>query len=103
MLLVFEMGEGLEDKISGDESISESKIDWLYILKKDLKSFEVDSNLEEVRWVSFILGNEDWLLETKSRWEDEIASTSLIVEGSKDETFSWDESCKVAKLFLGRK
>ena len=27
----------------------------------------------------------------------------MIVNGRKDETFSWDEGCKVGKLFLGMK
>ena len=66
VFLVFEIGGGLEDMTSGDESISGSKIDWLSILKKYLKSFLVDSNLEEVRWVSFIIRSEDWLLKAKS-------------------------------------
>ena len=44
-------------KLSNEESILKSKIDGMLILKKDLKNFEVESNLEEVRWVSFILNS----------------------------------------------
>ena len=49
------MGEVPEDRIIGDESILEIEI----YLKKDLKNFEVDSNLEDVRWISCILNSED--------------------------------------------
>ena len=74
--------------MSGDESISKSRIDWLLILKKDLKSFEVDSNLEEARWVNFILESVDWLLEAKDNWDDEFLSISFMFEVRKDDIFS---------------
>ena len=75
----------------------------MLILKKDLKNFEVDSNLGEVKWMNFIVKSADWLLETKDEWENEIISISLIVEEKKDEAFSWDEECKVQELLLGMK
>ena len=74
--------------MSQDDSTSESKIDWFSILNKHLKSLK---NIEEVRWFSFVLGSEDWLLETKDKLDDESKSTSLIVEVSKHRIFSWDE------------
>ena len=71
-------------------------------MKRYLKIFEADSNLEDVRWRSFILNSEDLMLEIKDEWEDQNTSISLIVEGMGDETFSWDEGCKVEKLLLGK-
>ena len=53
-----------------DDSTSESKIDGLSILKKDLNNFEVDSNLEEVTWIIFSLKSEDWLPKTMEELED---------------------------------
>ena len=57
-----------------------------------MESFVVDSNLEEVRRVSF-----------KDRWDDEIVSIPLTFERRKDENFSLDEGCKVAKVFIEMK
>ena len=47
-LLCFKVDAGSCDRTSRDKSNLESKMDGLLILKKDLKRFEVDSNLEEV-------------------------------------------------------
>ena len=45
--------------MSVDESILESEIDRLITLKKHLKNFEVDSNLEDIRRVNFIINSVD--------------------------------------------
>ena len=42
------MGEGLEDRMGGHKSDSESKIDLLFILKNDLNWFEVDQILKKL-------------------------------------------------------
>ena len=68
-----------------------------------MESFEVDSNIEEVRWVIFILKSAVWLLEAKDEWEHEIASISLTVKWRKDETFSLDHGYKVENFFLKKK
>ena len=88
--LCFKIGKGLKDRMSGDESTLKYKIDWLPILKKELKNFEVDSNIEDVRWRNFILNSAESMLERNDEREDETASISLTVEGRTDETFSWD-------------
>ena len=85
--------------MSGDESTSESKIDGLLILKKCLKSFDLDSNLEEVTWMNSILNRADWMLEINDKWVDEISSISSTVVGRKYKTFSWCEGCKVEKSY----
>ena len=66
----------------------ETKVEALSILKKDLKIFKVDSNLEYVRLKNFILNSADSKLEIKDEFEDETRSISLIVEGRNDEDFS---------------
>ena len=59
IFLVFKTCGDLEDRMNGDESTLDSKIDRLLILKKYLKNFEVDSNLEDVRLMNLILNSED--------------------------------------------
>ena len=43
------------------------------------------------------------MLERMSKWDDETESMSLIVEGRKYETFSWDKGCKFEKFVLRAK
>ena len=101
VLLFFETGEHLEGRMSGEESTLESEINGLIIMKRRLNYFEVDSNIEEFRWMSFIFKIAKSTLEKNGEWEDEIASIYLMVEGRKDETFYWGKRCKVEKLLLG--
>ena len=45
----------------------------------------------------------DSILERNNEWEDETTSISLVFEGRKDETFTWDKGLKVEKRFLRSK
>ena len=50
-----------QDEVNEEEFFCfETKVEGFHILKKDMKIFEVESNLEDVRWSNFILNGTDY-------------------------------------------